>query len=131
MTHEELVRKILMKELPPHRSNIHNNYFADLEVPNTLDWTTKGAVTPVKNQGSCGSCWSFSTTGVLEGANFLKSGKLLSFSEEQLVDCCGAKGFQCEGCSGAWPEWALDYVKTTGIDLEADYPYTAGGGMAG
>lgn len=66
-----------------------------------IDWTTRGAVTPVKNQGQCGSCWSFSATGTLEGAYYLKKGSLKSFSEQQLVDCTKKLGNQ--GCHGGWP----------------------------
>lgn len=51
-------------------------------------------------------------------------GKLQSFSEQQLVDCCGAKGFQCQGCSGAWPEWAFNYINNAGIVLESEYAYS-------
>lgn len=90
-----------------------------------VDWRTKGAVTAVKNQGNCGSCWSFSTTGALESSYQIKKGTLPSYSEQQLVDCCGKKGFQCQGCSGAWPEWAMNYVNSAGIESEEQYPYKA------
>ena len=75
-------------------------YFSEEEQSNAspINWVSKGAVTPVKDQGRCGSCWSFSTTGALEGAHQIKSGKLLSFSEQQLVDCSTAN----HGCNGGW-----------------------------
>jgi cathepsin L len=92
-------------------------------VPNGVDWRTQGVVSPVKNQGNCGSCWSFSTTGLLESTYKLKKGIIPNFSEQQLVDCCGKKGFLCEGCNGAWPEWALNYVNSSGIVSGSAYPY--------
>jgi C1A family cysteine protease len=93
-------------------------------VPDARDWVADGAVTPVKNQGQCGSCWSFSTTGAVEGSVFVSTGKLLSLSEQQLVDC--NKGFfSNHGCSGGLMDTAFRYIKTNGICLEADYPYHA------
>lgn len=80
---------------------------------------------PVKNQGQCGSCWAFSTTGTLESNVAVAKNTLYDFSEQQLVDCCGVKGYQCQGCSGAWPEWALNYVNNAGIVLQSEYRYTA------
>ena len=74
-------------------------------------------MTPVKNQGQCGSCWSFSTTASLESTIAIAKKTLYSLSEQQLVDCCGAKGFQCQGCNGAWPEWAMNYINAEGIVL--------------
>lgn len=82
-------------------------------------------MTDVKNQGQCGSCWSFSTTATLESAVAVSKNTLYSFSEQQLVDCCGDKGYQCQGCSGAWPEWAMNYINAEGIVLENEYPYVA------
>jgi len=64
----------------------------------TVDWRAAGAVTPVKDQAACGSCWAFSSTGALEGENFIQTGELVSFSEQQLVSCVSG----CYGCGGGW-----------------------------
>lgn len=91
-----------------------------------VDWTTKGGVSPVKNQGQCGSCWAFSTTGVLESWSML-NGNTVSLSEQQLVDCSRPQGNQ--GCNGGWPSSALNYVKANGITTESAYAYTAKDGQ--
>jgi len=90
-----------------------------------VDWRTQGYVNPVKNQGSCGSCWAFSTVGALEGAHFKGTGQLLTFAEQVLVDCDKSVN---SGCNGGMPGEAMQYVTKNGIALEADYPYTARGG---
>jgi len=98
------------------------------DTPSSIDWTTKGAVTGVKDQGQCGSCWSFSTTGALEGAYYNKYGNLESFSEQNLVDCDNRKnGGKDMGCNGGLMDNAFNWVaKNGGICNEADYPYTSG-----
>lgn len=99
----------------------------DASVPDSVDWRTKGAVTPVKNQGRCGSCWAFSSTGALEGAWQLATGKLVSLSEQQLVDCAKFSVGNM-GCSGGRQTSAFNYVEKHAMVTEDSYPYEAKSG---
>merc|ERR1712187_667594 len=97
----------------------------DSSLSDAVDWTTRGAVNAIKNQGQCGSCWAFSTVGTLESAWQISTGTLYSLAEQQLVDC----DRNDNGCSGGWPHTAYDsYLSRTGVCSEDSYRYTARGG---
>jgi C1A family cysteine protease len=93
-----------------------------VKAPESFDWREKGAITPVKDQGQCGSCWAFCATCAMESAHFLKHQTLLSLSEQRIVDC----DTYDHGCNGGWPTNAFQYIQENGgMELESDYPYTA------
>jgi len=97
-------------------------------LPKSVNWFTKGCVTPVKDQAKCGSCWAFSSTGAIEGAVCAQTGELLSLSEQELVDCAGPEGEH--GCNGGVMDRAFQYViDQGGICVEEEYPYKATQGM--
>lgn len=102
---------------------IHEAPTNKASIPDSVDWSTQGAVTPVKDQGQCGSCWSFSATGALEGAYYLKNGNLKSYSEQHLVSCDTTDS----GCNGGLMDNAFAWTKSNGgLCLESDYVYTSG-----
>jgi len=105
-------------------ANPRTNLRSGSSVPASIDWVVKGAVTPVKDQGQCGSCWSFSTTGSMEGAYFVKYGSLVSFSEQELVDCSSPLN---HGCNGGLPDRAFRWIENNGgLCTEDAYPYVSG-----
>ena len=93
--------------------------------PSTIDWRTKGAVTSVKDQGQCGSCWSFSSTGAVEGAWAISKGQLTDFSEQELVDCATGISYGSHGCNGGQMEGAFKFIIENGQCTLSSYPYTA------
>ncbi|KAI4372007.1 hypothetical protein MLD38_010295 [Melastoma candidum] len=104
------------------------NSIKSCDAPTSLDWRNYGVVTAVKDQGSCGSCWAFSSTGAMEGINALVEGDLISLSEQELVDCDTTN----DGCDGGYMDYAFEWViNNGGIDSESDYPYTSTDGVGG
>jgi C1A family cysteine protease len=94
-------------------------------LPSSIDWRQKGAVSSVKDQGQCGSCWTFSSTGAIEGSWAISKGQLLDLAEQQLVDCATGFKYGSHGCNGGQMEGAFKYVIENGQCTESSYPYTA------
>jgi len=114
-----------MNGLKPHLAKYVNEFASASnttysDIPLSWDWRDHGAVTPIKDQGFCGSCWAFSATGAMEGSHFIKTGELLSLSEQQLIDCDRQND---QGCRGGEMNNAFFYSKTYPLETESDYPY--------
>ncbi|EAR88193.1 papain family cysteine protease (macronuclear) [Tetrahymena thermophila SB210] len=136
MTTEEFKSQILIPSTYARNftgSRYHGFQKISQDAPTSYDWRDHGAVTPVKNQGTVGTCWTFSTTGNIEGQWFLAGNPLVSLSEEQIVDCDGSQepstGHADCGVFGGWPYLAFDYViNAGGLPSEETYPYCVGNG---
>ncbi|KAL6527201.1 Cysteine protease xcp2 [Orobanche gracilis] len=124
LSHEEFKKMYLGLNVP--KRNIHESpqefKYRDFEnLPKAVDWRKKGAVTPVKNQGSCGSCWAFSAVAAVEGINQIVTGNLTVLSEQELINC----DTEYNGCSGGLMDYAFQYIiSNDGIQREDDYPYS-------
>ena len=124
LEHNHLSHLDSSERMPDCQKAAPNQNYSSLrltEVPDSVDWSTRGAVTGVKNQGSCGSCWTFSTTGALEGVYKLTNDNLVSFSEQQLIDCDTRVD---SGCNGGLMDFAFEFIKNNGgLCSETDYAY--------
>ncbi|XP_074308037.1 low-temperature-induced cysteine proteinase-like [Silene latifolia] len=130
LSNEEFKEMYLRKVRRPvrlgNRKHTWRSLVSTCNAPVSLDWRKKGMVTPVKDQGSCGSCWAFSSTGAMEGINAINNGELISLSEQELVDCDSSN----QGCNGGYMDYAFEWViNNGGIDTETAYPYTGIGAM--
>lgn len=123
LSHEEFKGKYLglNPEFLRRETSGDFTYRDVMDLPKSVDWREKGAVTPVKNQRSCGSCWAFSAVAAVEGINQIATGNLTSLSEQELIDCDTAFN---NGCNGGLMDYAFEFiVKNGGLHKEKDYPY--------
>lgn len=125
ISHEEFEKKYLNFKMNPAKQHNNNNFdypvFPKQSIPSSIDWRASGIVTNIKQQGQCGSCWAFSAIGVVEGQHAKNTSKLVSLSEQNLVDCANSS-YNCE--MGGYPNYAMQYiVRNKGVDTEATYPY--------
>ncbi|XP_057954866.1 ervatamin-B [Malania oleifera] len=123
MTNEEFRSNFLgLQHHKPQRRNQTFRYGNCIGSPDSVDWRQHGAVTPIKDQGQCGSCWAFSAVAAVEGINKIKAGQLVSLSEQELVDC--DVGSDNQGCDGGYMAKAFAFIqKNGGLTTEASYPY--------
>jgi len=117
----------LLSALWSSMPHLGTDNYSGKALPASVDWVANGAVTPPKNQGTCGSCWTFSTTGALEGAWKISSGKLVSLSEQQFVDCSHNDGNN--GCNGGGMDGAFTYAEANAICTEGSYAYKGANGV--
>ena len=109
MTFDEFRASKLMVGQDCSATATQRHQFDSVELPEGFDWRERGGVSPVKNQGHCGSCWTFSTTGCLESAHAIHHGNYFNLSEQQLVDC--AQDYDNHGCNGGLPSHAFEYIR--------------------
>jgi len=125
MTNEEFKKMNGYKNVANTKVEDKTQLFDTTDLADSIDWRQKGGVTPVKDQGQCGSCWSFSTTGAMEGAHFVATGELLSLSESNLVDCSWLN----HGCNGGLMPIAFRYAEKHALETEKEYPYHPNTGL--
>lgn len=129
LSDDEFLQLVETKITDCYANGTSSSFPHQLALPNAVDWRECGAVTPVKNQAQCGSCWAFATVAALEAHHFIQTGKRLILSEQQLVDCSRAYGNM--GCHGGWPASALQYIveSKSGLVQADQYPYEAKDGQ--
>lgn len=133
MTHDEFLEHFRLRESQKlmaeecsatDRATAKVMVASGVQLPAEIDWRTRGGVSPVKNQGKCGSCWTFSTTGAIEAHLLLKTKRFVSLSEQELLDC--AKAYDNNGCNGGLPSHAFQYIiENGGLSTDKAYPYEA------
>lgn len=122
MTNEEYINTLTpITQVPTKKNNLFRTLIKS--IPESKDWVDEGKVSEVKNQGQCGSCWSFSVTGALESAYAIKYNEIIELSEQQLVDCSTSYGNN--GCNGGLMDYGFQYVIDNGLTTEKNYPYVA------